>query len=90
METHRQSGHEQATWDSYGELNSLMQMEVRVPNRRQEVLRHRKLVCVWDPSPREHVCLLQAAWRQPRVREMGWGEREPRVREPAQAVHVSR
>ena len=35
------------------------------------------------------MCLLQAAWRQPRVREMGWGEREPRVREPAQAVHVS-
>ena len=70
-----------------------MQMEVRVPNRRQEVLRHRKLVCVWDPSPRRAcvlACLLQAAWRQPRVRELGWGEREPRVREPAQAVHVSR
>lgn len=56
-----------------------MQMEVRVPSRRQEVLRHQKPMWVWDPSPRRVcvlACLLQAAWRQPRVRELGWGERD--------------
>lgn len=78
METHRQSGHEQATWDSYGELNSLMQMEVRVPNRRQEVLRHRKLVCVWDPSPRR-ACVLAAG-----SLETAKGERAGVGRERAQ------